>query len=201
MIQPGPTTTTSSMLTKLAFMAFMLFGILAISQPIAALESDQDQPATLDADEFDLDLQSGVRTYRGNVIYQQGSIRLTADEIVVYLNDGSLEKAIARGNPARFSQRPEGKDTDTVGTGLLIEMDEIARIVTLKNNATVTEGSNKINGKKITYNLDTERVAVKGGGSSTADTASQSTGDAQSSAKKPTRPRLVIQPRKKKKTQ
>ena len=83
--------------------------------PASAYKTDRDQPATLDADEFDLDFQTGVRTYRGNVVYQQGSIRLYADELVAHMKDNKLERAVARGNPAKFSQRPDDSDTDVVG--------------------------------------------------------------------------------------
>ena len=80
----------------------MGYCLMAVSH---AYETDRDQPATLDADEFDMDFQTGVRTYRGNVIYQQGSIRLFADELVAYFKDGDLQRAVARGNLAEFRQR------------------------------------------------------------------------------------------------
>ena len=52
-----------------------------------SLDSDRDQPATLEANDFELDLKTGVRTYRGDVVYRQGSIRLDCDELVTYFND------------------------------------------------------------------------------------------------------------------
>ncbi len=196
-------------------LCLIFIGILvccfSLSFSATALDSDQEQPATLDADEFDIDLQTGVRTYRGNVVYRQGSIKLTADEIVAYLNDGALERAIARGNPARFSQRPEGKDTDTVGTALRIELDDVKGFVVLQNKAKVIQDNNQITGKKITYDLNTEKVKVTSGPRKKPeeDKATQTVGGTESGDEtgetKPaveeesSRPRLVIPPRKKKK--
>lgn len=155
-----------------------------------ALENDQEQTATLDADEFDIDLQTGVRIYRGNVIYRQGSIKLTADEIVAYFKEGALERAVATGKPgnlARFSQRPEGKDTDIVGVALRIELDDAKQFIVLQNKAKINQDAHEISGEKITYDLNAQRLKV------TSEARTTEAADASESAA--TRPRLVIAPR------
>lgn len=167
-----------------------------------ALNDDQDQPATLDADEFDMNFQTGVRIYRGNVVYKQGSIRLFADELVAYFKDGELRRAVARGNLAEFRQRPEDKDSDVVGVALRIEMDNVAHIVTLKDRAKVTQDLDTVTGKRIVYNLDTERVKVHSGESTRKPATTSTSGDnqatppAETGSGGSTRPRIVIQPKK-----
>lgn len=141
----------------------VLSSVFICSMSANALKTDQNQPATLDADEFDLDFQTGVRTYRGNVVYQQGSIRLYADEIVAYFKNDQLERVIARGNPAEFYQLPDDSETEVVGVALRIEMDDKQQIVTLQDRAKVTQDANTITGKKITYNMATEKVNVRSG--------------------------------------
>lgn len=178
--------------------------LISMVIPAYAYKSDTEQPATLDADEFDMDFQTGVRTYRGNVVYQQGSIRLFADELVAYFKNDQLERAVARGNPAEFRQRPDDSDTDVVGIGLRIEINEATQIVTIKDRAKVTQDSNTVTGKKIVYNMATEKVKVTSGdrkkpaqistqidGDSGETTAPEATESATRS-----RPRIVIQPRK-----
>lgn len=190
-------------LISLVYITFLL----AFSFNANALASDNEQPATLDADEFDLDFQTGVRTYRGNVVYQQGSIRLTADEIVAHFRDGNLSKAVARGNPARFKQRPDNKPNDVVGTAQTIELDQVANIITMTKKATVTEGDNTISGAKITYNMTTEKAKVVQGkskprtqpaqtteGTSATDQSEDATAEEETTSG---RPRLIIKPRKK----
>lgn len=177
-----------------------------------SLDSDRDQPATLEANDFELDLKTGVRTYRGDVVYRQGSIRLNCDELVTYFNDdGELDKGVCRGDPGKFKQRPEGAEEDMIGEAREITMDQIEELVTMKSRAKATQGANTITGRLITYNLATEKVIVKGDAQAQAprkevvesDTASEG-GSVDTSEQKvdespaPSRARLVIQPRNKK---
>lgn len=180
----------------------VVFAVLLV-MPAQAYKTDTQQPATLDADEFDMDFQTGVRTYRGNVVYQQGSIRLYADEVVAYFKDGALQRAVARGNRAEFRQRPDDSDTDVVGLGLRIELNQVTQIVTLTDRAKVTQDLNVLTGKKIVYNMQTERVKVNSGPrkANPARVTTQPTTAGKDAATKventePSRPRIVIQPRK-----
>lgn len=176
---------------------------LALMSPSHALKSDRDQPATLDADEFDMDFQTGVRTYRGNVVYKQGSIRLFADELVVYFNEGELQRAVARGNLAKFRQLPDDGGAEIVGIALRIELDDVNQIVTLQDKAQVTQDTSTVTGKRIVYNMATERVKVSSGKSvkQPAESAGATGGEA-AQGEAPTsqpestpRPRIVIQPK------
>ncbi len=169
-----------------------------------AYKTDRDQPATLDADEFDMDFQTGVRTYRGNVIYQQGSIRLFADELVAYFKDGELQRAVARGNLAEFRQRPDDSETDVVGVALRIELNEVDHIITLQDRAKVTQDANTMTGKRIVYNMLTEKVKVRSDIRNAVPTSTTtqpaSAGEAASpdgteNEESTARPRIIIQPR------
>jgi len=173
-----------------------------------ALDSDRDQSATLDADDFEIDLKTGVRAYRGNVVFRQGSIRLNCDELVTYLNDdGALDKAVCSGTPGRFKQRPEGSEDDVIGTARTIIMDEIGQEVILKGQVKVVQGGNELSGGLVRYDSVTEKIKVKGRDSasatankSAADSSPQKSGSATEATETESgRPSLVIQPRKKKK--
>ncbi len=184
---------------------FLILSVFLV-QPVYALDSDREQPATLEADDFEIDLSTGVRVYRGNVVFRQGSIRIECDELITHLNDeGGLDKGVCTGTPSRFKQRPEGAKEDVVGVARKITMDEIEEIVVLKSQAKVSQGGTKISGRLITYDLVTEKVIVKGGGNQTASSAKKSDGDESSANGNEeadqgnSRPSLVIQPRKKKK--
>ena len=175
-----------------------------------ALDSDRFQPATLDADDFELDFKTGVRTYRGNVVYRQGSIKINCDELTTYFNDdGELDKGICKGRPGKFRQRPEGADEDVVGEARTITMDQINELIILQSRADVVQGGNRITGKLITYDMKTEKVRVNSGsqGASQEASSTESTaaGSESSTASEDTqadtsnaRPSLIIQPRKKK---
>ena len=178
-------------------------GVL-LFQPAYALDSDTEQPAMLDADDFEIDLSTGVRIYRGNVVFRQGSIRIECDELITHLNqDGALDKGVCTGTPGRFKQRPEGASEDVVGVARKITMDQIEEVIVLKTQARVTQGGTQISGRLITYDLVTEKVKVKGGGNQTAGSkksdGGESSEDDGNADQGSSRPSLVIQPRKKKK--
>jgi lipopolysaccharide export system protein LptA len=160
-----------------------------------ALESDRDQSALIEADEVELDFGSGKRIYRGNVSVRQGTIRILADEIELFYRGEQLDHAVAKGNPAVFRQRPEGKDHDIIGTGQTIELDEVHNIVTFITDAQLRQGRDSIEGQRIVYDMAQDRMKVRGGVAAPTRTTrageDASTVIAQGDSG---RPRLVIQP-------
>ena len=56
-----------------ALLTALLLAAGVWSTTAAALESDRNQPATVEADEVEYDFRTGVRTYTGNVIVEQDS--------------------------------------------------------------------------------------------------------------------------------
>ena len=189
------------MLHRLLFSMWMAI----FCQSVYALDSDVEQPATLDADDMEMDFSTGVRIYRGNVVFVQGTIRMTCDELTTYFNDdGELDEAVCVGSPGRFKQRPEGQDEDVVGIANSITMNQVEDLVTLKSRAKVVQGETTITGRLITYNLKTEKASVKGGGQNTGSSGSVSTSESGDSSlqggetEEASRPSLVIQPRTKK---
>lgn len=133
---------------------------------VLALDSDRNQPAVIDADEVDIDLETGERVYRKNVYMQQGTIRVKADEVVTLIKNGKLQNVVAIGRPAIFRQRPEGKDSDVIAKGNKMEIDEVGDIVTLTGNPAIVEQEGiVVTGKTIVYNMSTSKVKIRGGGS------------------------------------
>lgn len=160
--------------------------LAGVAWPAGALDSDKRQPATLEADDFEFDLQSGVRIYRGNVVFRQGSMHLDCDALVThYDDDNELEKGVCTGRPGRFKQRPEGQAADARGHALSITLDNLKGLVILDGEAEVEQAGDRIRGQRITYDLRSKKARVTGG----AGTTSAPGGDAGQ------RPRLILQPR------
>ena len=168
---------------------------------VRALESDRDQPALIEADEVELDFSSGRRFYRGNVSIKQGTIRIIADELELFYQGEQLEKAIARGNPAVFRQRPDQKLQDVIGQSKIIEMDEINNIVTFIDQATIKQGRDAIYGETIVYDMARDKMKVRGQTRTTKKPEQSKVDSSQSSATLVTsgsdRPRIVLRPRPK----
>ena len=146
-----------------AVVAVLLGMTILFQVPAQALKSDSQQPAFVDAEEVDMDFKTGKRTYRGNVLVRQGTLRIEADQITTTHKDGLLQIAVAIGKPAIFRQRPDGKDYDVIGTGLRLELDHPNEIITLHENARIEQNQDSIAGETIVYNMSTEQLKVRGG--------------------------------------
>ncbi|HEC14076.1 MAG TPA: lipopolysaccharide transport periplasmic protein LptA [Acidiferrobacteraceae bacterium] len=140
--------------------------MLLATPPTSALKSDKDQAAIVDADNIEMDFNTGDRIYTGNVSVRQGSMLLRSDKLVVKFKDDALQNAVAYGKPARFRQRPDGKGEDVRGKALRIVFDEINNKIHLYNKAEVTQGQNTIKSKEIHYDMTTSKVIIKGAASS-----------------------------------
>ncbi len=176
------------MLAKLIIVLSFVVLFLGLCLRGYALDSDANQSASLEADDFEIDFNSGVRVYHGNVVFRQGSLRLNCQQLTTYLNDDEqMDKAVCIGSPGRFSQRPQHQDTDLVGVAEEITMNQTAQLVTLKGSvqthARVVQGNLSMSGQIITYDLSTQKAKV--------------TGDASASNADNARPSLVIEPKKK----
>lgn len=147
------------------YLTVTLMTSLLLSAPAAlALESDNSQPATIEADEVEFDFRTGTRTYKGDVVVVQGTLRITGEKLVVQYGEqeDQIESATSWGNPATFKQRPEGKDDDVYGEGNEIILDEIENTLTLIENAVMTQAGNTARGKTIVYDMATDKMTVKG---------------------------------------
>lgn len=148
-----------------------------------ALESDPDQPITIDSNTATYDDVTATSTYTGNVISVQGSIKVNSDKLVVHFVDGDAEKLVFTGDKAKFKQTPNPGAEDITSEAFIGEYYPKKNLLILKDNATVWQGSATYKSNLIEY--DSKRSIVKAG-----ETAS----DAK-------RVNVVIKPKKKTETQ
>jgi len=126
-----------------------------------ALESDADQPITIDSNSATYDEKKSLSTYYGNVVSVQGSMKVNSSKLVAYLRDGDVDKLIWTGKPARFVQKPEGNKEEINGKALTLEYFPDKALFVLKKNAVVTQGTNTYASDLINY--DTRNSVVKAG--------------------------------------
>ena len=73
-----------------------LAGLLALtSLSAAALESDREQAIRIQADAAMVDENAGTSIYRGNVIIQQGTLKVT-QEVEIFSSDSEIVQIIAK---------------------------------------------------------------------------------------------------------
>ncbi len=138
----------------------MLF-LIGYASGLWALESDPDQPITIDSNTATYDDVSATSIYTGNVISIQGSIRVNSDKLVVYFVEGDAEKLVFTGNKAKFKQTPNPGAEDITGEALTGEYFPKKNLLILIDEATVWQGSATYTSDLIEY--DSKRSIVKAG--------------------------------------
>jgi len=137
----------------------LLMGLMSSS--VCALESDADQPITIDSNTATYDDATATSTYIGNVISIQGSIHVNSDKLVVYFVDGEANKLVFTGNKAKFKQTPSEGGEDITGEALTGEFYPKKNLLVLIDDATVWQGNGTYSSNLIEY--DTKTALVKAG--------------------------------------
>lgn len=126
--------------------------LLITSSVTFAVTGDTDQPIHINSDQQSLDMQSNTVTFTGNVIITQGTIKATANKVVIIRPNGQQGKEIVEGygNPVTFYQMQDnGKPVEGHGQKLRYELEK--DFVVLTGDAFLKQIDSSIKGDKITY--------------------------------------------------
>ena len=142
---------------------FLLALLLAwiFSPVVLALESDAEQPITIDSNSATYDDRKEISTYIGNVIAVQGSMKMNSEKLVVFLKNGEVHKLVATGSPAHFKQLPSEGGEEIKGESLKAEYYPDRALLVLIDDAVVWQGSNQYASDIIKY--DSKNALVKAG--------------------------------------
>ncbi|MFK8021078.1 MAG: lipopolysaccharide transport periplasmic protein LptA [Pseudomonadales bacterium] len=131
------------------------------SASVFSLEDDRSQPIRVKADSAERDDKRGVTTYRGDVIIDQGSLTIAAQEVVIY-GSQAVTRIVAKGNPARLQQQPSPDKGVIIAKGNNIEYSLETEIVQLEDNAYVEQDGTKVRGGQISYDMKQQIVRANG---------------------------------------
>ena len=143
---------------KITITCFLLLSLCCHVPASFGLESDPDQPITIDSNTATYDDASGTSTYTGNVISVQGSIRINSEKLVVYFVNGEADKMVFTGNKAKFKQTPNEGEEDITGEALTGEYYPKQNLMVLIKEATVWHGNGTYSSDRIEYNSKTSVV-------------------------------------------
>ncbi|AWY20505.1 lipopolysaccharide transport periplasmic protein LptA [Moraxella bovis] len=130
-----------------------------------ALPSDASQPIRLLADKATYSERTGVTSYSGNVIIEQGTLKITADNITLNLDDKrSIKTALATGRPATMQQVVTQEKGLAKGQANKIDYNAVTGIITLTGNAKLTQAGASFSGNTIRYSLKLGDVEANAGG-------------------------------------
>ncbi len=140
-------------------MIMLSLGLWLAALPATALESDRKQPINIKADRITINEKKGFSHYQGNVVIVQGTLRVTGDDVTVYMQDDILKRIIVIGNPATFQQQPEeGKKLVKSRAGKM-EYDVNKNLLYLRHKAEVEQGLNHFSGDYLQYNTRTSTIS------------------------------------------
>lgn len=133
--------------------------------PLAfALPEDSAQDMDIYSDTYEFDFQNSTTTFIGNVILNQGSLKINADKIVYFgkLENGKAAgsgKIVATGKPARFQQTPKVDTLPVTAIANRLEYSIKNETLFLIEDASLDQDGTSLSGNRIEY--DVKRALVK----------------------------------------
>lgn len=129
-----------------------------------ALTDDTKQPVYIDSDQQHIDMKTNKVTFSGNVKLKQGSIRVTADELIVFRDEktGELSKLEGYGKPAHFTQQTDDGKT-LQGQAETLVYSVVKDTLVMTTNAELHQDDSVIRGKVITYHITSQNLQADGG--------------------------------------
>lgn len=159
--------------------ALALCGALA-PRPGLALPEDRNQPIYIQSDRAERDERKGTTVYTGDVEIDQGSLHISADRVTIAMDGDQVTRIDAFGAPAKMHQKPSPEREPVYARATTIQYDVAREILTLIEQAAVTQEGSTVKGERIEYFVQEQRVKA-------------SSGSAESGA---SRVQMVIQPRR-----
>jgi lipopolysaccharide export system protein LptA len=147
----------------------LLTGLLSLLPAVLLAEkADRDKPTQVEANRMSADDARRLNIFEGDVIVTKGTIRLTAERLVVRQDAEGFQFATATGKPARFRQRQDPKPGEKEGIwiegeALRIELDERNQKIELFDAARVSRGGDEVAGDYIFVDQRSDFYQVSSG--------------------------------------
>lgn len=146
-------------LVKLSVMGLLL----ATASTVFAIPSDRNQQITLSADRATYNDKTGVTTYSGNVVIQQGTLKVQADSIVANLNaKREISSITATGRPAKFQQQIHVEKGIAQGQAQKIVYNASTGIITLSGGAYLNQDGAIMRAETLRYSMNKGDVEATG---------------------------------------
>ncbi|MCZ6502521.1 MAG: lipopolysaccharide transport periplasmic protein LptA [Gammaproteobacteria bacterium] len=146
----------------------ILLGTLTFSVNVVALTSDGQQPFHIQADTAVMDAQ-GSSVYRGNVIIEQGTLQIKADEIEIITNDSEVIQIIASTDAdskklAQFEQLPDDSEDRVYAEARKITYLVQEEKLHLSGKATLKQTKDILTGELVYYDISQGIMSLKSNG-------------------------------------
>ena len=147
-------------MNKFFVLVFTALASLIALRPVYPLSTDQDQNIEITAKSGELDDVKNTTIYTGNVIVDQGSMRITGDRMTVYYTDNNDYTLVMEGRPATYRQLPDDSKVYDEAEASRMEYHKSKNLIILIDSAKVTQAKAVFSGDRIEYDSMHSRVKV-----------------------------------------
>lgn len=149
--------------TRAGLCTVLLISLLCAisSASVWALPEDADAPIVVRADDGEFDQKNNQATYRGNVQVDQGTMRVTAERMVIHRKDKKVTRITFFGDdtsPARYKQQLNLEEGEVNAHADTITYYTQRELLDLEGRAFLTQEGNEITGNTIKYDIVAGKV-------------------------------------------
>ncbi len=117
-------------------------------------------PIDIEADQAEFDERNGTSFFLGNVRLQRGTLSITADKITLYRVGKQLDRTVAEGHPARYSQKLAR------GGEIRAEAEKMEYFATTEElhmigKARLWHDKNRFSGERIIYHIRSDKIQAE----------------------------------------
>ncbi|MDH3387060.1 MAG: lipopolysaccharide transport periplasmic protein LptA [Gammaproteobacteria bacterium] len=136
----------------------LLISLVMMSTQLWALDSDSEQPISVEADSLEVRDQENISIYRGNVRLVQGSLEISSDRLAIHFDENKdLVLMEMTGRPARFRQLDEARE-EMLGEAKQINYIESKSMLELKDSARFSHAGDTIESNLIRINTENNSI-------------------------------------------
>ncbi len=139
-----------------------LCALCVFASTALAKKSDLSKPIDVTADSSEYDEKKGVQSLIGNVEIRQGTMRIKATKIEIFLKNNQLSKIEGIGKPISFEQKNEA-DELVSGSADSISYDATNGTLILIGNATLSQPRQQLESQRIVFDSANQKVSAEGG--------------------------------------
>jgi len=126
--------------------------ILSCSMLVLSLPEDEFQLINIQADNATHDEKKGLTIYNGQVVLEQGSLKVEADTITIYSDKNrEIKQLTAVGSPAKYQQKPEIDEDIIYASANTITYKINAGEIIFTGRAQIIQGQTQLKSDNITY--------------------------------------------------
>ncbi len=136
-----------------------------------ALPEDARQPIYVDADKAEINKNKGITIYQGNVIINQGSMKILADQVTIFNREKKVNRIVAKSQKgqAQYQQKPAAEKDLVIAKADTIEYLVGKETLHLLDNAYLLQDGATIEGHRIDYDVRASMATATGQGNSKGD--------------------------------